>query len=504
MKLFVRPIALALLLVPGAARAFPVTVVQQTGPVTRRFNIAVLGDGYRPEDQAKLTSDAKTLVDDLFAAEPYSSYRGLFNVKVVQAVSQDRGAAGGRGGNSPNTAFSATFLCEGSEPTRLLCADDEAVLAAAARDVPEFNLAVVLSNDTTYGGSGGDVPCVSANPDSAEILRHELGHTIGDLADEYEDPYPGYGLCSRADDCREPNVTLRNVRADIKWLDWIAATTPVPTPEDGQIAGVGVFEGARYLSSGVYRPVESGCKMRELDEPFCPVCKEGLVRAFWNLPNTNLIDEVTPAGDVQTDTCTRAAFSITTPTIQPSTLRFSWTIDGQPRAGAKASFDVTPGLLPAGQHVVAVTVTDATPLVRSDPEGLLKEEHSWALTLAACDSEASAPIDSGGAGGVGEDGGTESDGPTAIDDAVAPPKDATTPTHVNDGGGGASGAPGRDASSVPRRDSSDVVGGCACRVTGAGRGDGAGRAALSSLLLAWAAVRRSRRARGPIARKLVT
>ena len=161
-------LALALWLAPGAAAAFPVTVLQETGPVTKRYNIAVLGDGYRSDDQAKLTTDATNLIDDIFEQAPYASYRGLFNIKIVQAVSIDRGARGGTAGGTPNTAFSANFSCDGV--SRLLCVNERAVIAAAARDVPEYNLAVVIVNDTKYGGSGGDVPCVSTNRQAAEIF----------------------------------------------------------------------------------------------------------------------------------------------------------------------------------------------------------------------------------------------------------------------------------------------------------------------------------------------
>ena len=404
--------ALALALPATAAHAFPVTALQQTGPVTRRFNIAVLGDGYRTDEQAKLTSDAKMLIDDVFEQAPYANYRALFNVKVVQSVSVDSGAKRGTVGGNPNTLFGAGYLCAGLQ--RLICGDNRAVLLAAAKDVPEFNLALVVVNDAMYGGSGGDVPYVSANRQASEIIRHELGHTLADLADEYEAPSPNYPACSPANDCPEPNATLRNTRTTIKWLQWIPATTPVPTPEGAGFVGAGVFEGARYFSSGIYRPVESICKMRALGQPFCPVCSEGLVRAFWNLPNTGLIDDAAPSGDVKADTCAPVTFSVVTPTITPSTLTFSWTVDGKPQVATSTSLAVIPGSLSAGPHQVLVTVTDSTPLVRSDPQGLLRQKQSWNLTTVECAADASPPIDSaaGDTAEAGEDAPAADTGPS--------------------------------------------------------------------------------------------
>jgi hypothetical protein len=149
-------LAFAFAVYSASAAAFPVTPVQQAGPVAQRFNVAILGDGYRAADQAKLTNDAKTLVNALFDGIPYQPYRLLFNFKVIQSVSQDQGAKGGSAGGTPNTLFGANYDCQGV--SQLICVDDTAVLTAAANDMPEFDLAVVVVNDSKYGGSGGGSP----------------------------------------------------------------------------------------------------------------------------------------------------------------------------------------------------------------------------------------------------------------------------------------------------------------------------------------------------------
>ena len=398
MRLRAAGLGLALLCASGSAAAFPVNVLQNAGPSERRFNVAILGDGYRASDQAKLTSDAKQLIEDVFAVAPYKSYRQLFNFKVVQSVSVDQGAKGGQAGGTPNTLFKAYYNC--SNVPQLVCFDDGAVLSAAAADVPEFDLALLLVNDAKYGGSGGDVPCVSTHEDAAEILRHELGHNIANLADEYESPYPGYPTCDSVKDCSEPNATLRSTRAAIKWLDWLDTTTPVPTPKTGSFDGVGVFEGGRYLSTGMYRPMREHCKMRSLGEPFCPVCGEALVRSFWNLPNVHLIDQAQPTGVVSGTPCSTTELSVTSPAISPPSLGYSWTIDGKLRAAATSAKLALSGLgLSDGLHQIVVTVRDTTQLVRSDPQNLLSEQHTWQLDLGECPADAGPPPNNGGNGG---------------------------------------------------------------------------------------------------------
>lgn len=401
MKWRTLPLAGALTVLPALAAAFPVTAIQQAGPVTQRFNVVILGDGYTASEQAKLTSDAKALVSELFDGAPYQPYRQLFNFKVIQSVSQDSGAAEDPDSGAPNTLFGAYYDCEGV--SQLICVNEAAVLSAAAADVPEFDLALVVVNDSNYGGSGGDVPVVSTDPDAAEILRHELGHTLGHLADEYSDPYPSYPPCSAAEDCTEPNVTLRNVRAQIKWLDWIDPSTPVPTTG---FNGVGLFEGARYLSHGIYRPVDWNCKMQSLNLPFCPVCAEALVRAFWNLKNVHLIDDADPPGDLATSRCVDTTFSVKTPSITPSTLSVSWTVDNHPQAETSASLMIPAGALSAGAHIIVATVNDATTLVRSDPQGKLSEAHAFTYRVPDC------TMGAGGAAGADTDGGAAGEGTT--------------------------------------------------------------------------------------------
>ena len=87
-------------------------------------------------------------------------------------------------------------------------------------------------NDPKYGGSGGPVCASSSNEDSFEVLAHEIGHSMAHLADEYS--YEGnQPPCNAQTDCREANATLRTMREQIKWQDWIEATTPLPTTSSG-------------------------------------------------------------------------------------------------------------------------------------------------------------------------------------------------------------------------------------------------------------------------------
>ena len=102
-------------------------------------------------------------------------------------------------------------------------------------------------------------------------MIHEFGHTFTGLADEYDSPYPGYPPCTDllAQTC-EANVTNQTIAASVKWRDLFTPGIWIPTPSG--TPGIGLFEGARYQSTDMYRPADQ-CEMRQLGVEFCSVCR---------------------------------------------------------------------------------------------------------------------------------------------------------------------------------------------------------------------------------------
>jgi hypothetical protein len=395
------------------AQALDVTTLRDAGPAERRHNVVVLGDGYRVEDQAQLASDAEALVNYLFGVSPLQQYAQFFNVKLVHVISNEAGGDNGNFGALRDTALGASFDCfgpgQGFGSQSLICLNDGAAFSVALEHVPEMDLLLVLVNDTKVGAGGGSLLVSSAAPASFESVAHELGHRLGDLADENE-AANAFPACNAASDCFEANVTLRTIREQVKWNAWLEAATPVPTPETGTYAGVvGVFEGARYETFGIYRPAQN-CKMRELGQPYCAVCSEQLVRSIWSGGKLRVIESFVPEAELSIGDCAVAEFQITSPVIVPSTYRHTWTVDGVEQAESDASLELDPATLGAGAHEVRVRVEDATALVRSDPEGLLDAEQVWTISVSpdAC-------AGSGGSNdaGVVPDAGSEGGAPNA-------------------------------------------------------------------------------------------
>jgi MYXO-CTERM domain-containing protein len=451
----------------------------------------VLGDGYRTQDQAKLKTDAQGIVDYLFGVTPLKQYSAFINVKLIHVVSNEAGADNGSAGGQRDTALDSYFNCGGID--RLLCVDGGKAATVAAEDVPEYNFAVVIVNDTKYGGSGGAICASSANSESFEVMAHEIGHSLARLADEYD--YEGnQPPCSEQQDCREANVTLRTQRDQVKWRDWILDATPIPTPKTDQYgAVVGLFEGARYQATGAYRP-QLNCKMKDLNNDYCAVCTEQFVRSIWQFDNVQMIESATPGENVQADDCAPIQLQVTTPPITPSTYRYTWSVDGKAQVEMSEMLQLTPGALMQGTHQVSLLVEDVTEMVRTDPEELLREEHSWSVSVTRSDC----PAVVGGTGGAAGSGGVAGSGGGG---AGGLPMGGVAGLAGGVAGAGGAGAQGGVAGSLaagaggvppntgtpapPPRDSS----GCGCAVVGADRGAGVAPLALLGLLL----MRRRRR-----------
>jgi hypothetical protein len=298
-------------------------------------------------------------------------------------------------GTMVDTAFDARYCAYNIH--RLLVVNQSKVAAAAAA-VPEWDQILVIVNDTTYGGSGGTHSVVSMNSRAPEIAQHEYGHAFANLADEYESAYPGYPECSdRGGPLCEPNVTDVTARASIKWNPWILPSVPVPTePEfDPAFADVvGLFEGARYKSSGMYRPGQN-CMMRSLGAPYCAVPSQAYVLTLYNGGWGSPAGGIRPVepGSLSPGANTLSLLLGSSQTFRAAVLQpvggpeaeIRWTVDGVTAQTQAQAFTYTPTPADAGRSVeIGLHVHDRTPLVHpAMAGGALDYDHTWTVTVKA-------------------------------------------------------------------------------------------------------------------------
>ncbi|MCS0636946.1 M64 family metallopeptidase [Streptomyces sp. LP05-1] len=338
-----------------AAAAATVEPVEVNGPSSSKVDLVFVGDGYTSAQLDSYRGHVRSKVNELFAVEPFKSYRSLFNIWQVNVVSRESGVDDDPSqGVRRDTALDMNYYCGGT--ARLLCVN-EAKAAQYAAQAPAVDQVVALANSTTYGGAGGTAATAAGgNAQAGQIVVHELGHSLGGLADEYDSPGRHQGGEEPEQNVSVyPQATMKAYQ--LKWYRWLGQ----PTPDGGTI---GTFEGAKYAATGIYRPSQNSI-MRTLGREFNAPSREAMIAAFYR-----------KAGVAAKAPAVRGAAGGERLAVAPQrpdgrALTVSWRIDGRPYAHTGGSLDTA--RIPAGRlagkgpHRITATVTDPTPWVR-DPE----------------------------------------------------------------------------------------------------------------------------------------
>jgi len=382
-----------------------------SGPPANRVDILVLGDGYTAAQTATFATHAQNLYDAMFNVSPYEDYANLVNWTTGFVTSNQSGAdhppyQAGCGtlaccadsaastdpfaGQFSDTALDARFCT--SNIHRLLTTSSSKTMAAAAA-YPNWDHILVTVNDSVYGGAGGSYAVTSANASGPLVVIHEYGHSFSKLADEYTSAYPGFPACSdiTSPPC-EANVTNQTTPALIKWAPLLTPAIPIPTPPG--TPGTGLFEGARYLTTGMYRPTSSTCLMRSLGSTFCSVCAAAYVKRLYSggfgapAAGIDLIEPGTEAPPSAVPVAYTAGNSLTVsatvlvPTLGSVTRQ--WLLDGIEIPGATGSSHVfnQASATPA-TRTLRLRVTDTTgTLPTSMAGGVLEHTRSWTINIS--------------------------------------------------------------------------------------------------------------------------
>ena len=240
----------------------------QTHEKGNGISIVITGDCFTDQDIAagEFETIARQTMEDFFGVEPFTTFRNLFDVYSVVAVSKTRYSVYG-------TALGAQF----GEGSAVSCDEDKVKeYSHKALSNLDETLTIVIVNknrnsgtaympiptlDTDYG-SGFSYACFGLQAQSAArrlLINHEAnGHGFTKLLDEYYirggSPYPeenkpyirntyfarGYGA----------NVDFESDPKKVKWSKFLF-------DDRYKYDGLGVFEGGLTFPNGVWRPSDN-------------------------------------------------------------------------------------------------------------------------------------------------------------------------------------------------------------------------------------------------------
>ncbi|GLI01392.1 M64 family metallopeptidase [Phytohabitans aurantiacus] len=390
-------IAAALPVSPAGAAPGDATLVplQVTGPANQRLNLVVLGDGYTEAELPKFRADVDRHLNVLWSIEPFRGYRNYFNVYVIEIESGESGIRCDPDDDPPNPdritplglhyadgctnplARGITFQNYGTQALGRYLQQLVAPLGVTAAN----RQVLALANTDTYGGIGGTNATTSGGaPQGPLITPHELGHSLGQLQDEYpysNRPDPGGPYCTT--NCTEPAsrhhtlLTEQQMRdQQAKWWRWLG--------EESESGGtIGRYESGLYTSSGVWRPSEHSI-MRWIGFPFDQVGREIMTQRISGRRDTNAM----ALSSTPTDQPAGATDVLWVETQHPTyhQLDVAWSLNGSTldthnsRNLDLAAAGARPG------DTVTVTVTDPTPFVR-DPAirngPALTQRRTWTI-----------------------------------------------------------------------------------------------------------------------------
>lgn len=260
------------------------------GPVSAKYDIVFIGDGFTLAEQSLFNAKVGEAVDALSKTQPYASSICSFNIWRVNVISKESGISSPNNNIVKNTELDCYFGDRrNGQPERCIYTRKEEKCYEAAQQALSYDVVFVLVNEKSWGGTeGGLVFSTIANGFSG-IITHELGHKIAQLGDEYSCLY-----CDRTDDEKvyngpEPvyvNLTIQNDRTKVKWKQFILASTKIPTDQNNPLGVVGLFEGGGYAKKRIYRP-QYECLMENVLSDFCMVCNAAMKSVLRRYCNNN-------------------------------------------------------------------------------------------------------------------------------------------------------------------------------------------------------------------------
>ena len=274
-------------------------VLKQAATEGNGLDIVIMGDGFSDRLIADGTYDEamNVVLDAIFAEEPFKSFKNLFNIYVVYAVSENEIIG-------KNTAFLTTDS-RGDWAGAIGSWDEDkvrafAIMASSKSDTREITPIVVLNSATNDGSvktqigynseylsdpnwddyhGGENFTYISGpfTPDISYTAVHEMGHAFGQLADEYL--YEGYEDYSANAYFQStwPNMCIYGMYKNIDFTSDVNSIKWKHFLNDSRYTNecLNCYEGAMF-KYGVWRPTENSIMRNDHDGHYNAPSREAI------------------------------------------------------------------------------------------------------------------------------------------------------------------------------------------------------------------------------------
>lgn len=382
----------------GSATVVP---LQVTGPPEERLNLIILGDGYTAEEMQQFRDDVDKHLNVQWSIEPFRSYRDYFNVYMIEIVS---GASGiscdpDDGNVRRDTPLKLQYAstCPAGVNARGVTfgAGGQQALEQYVSMIPgvtaQNRQTLTIANTSTYGGIGGrNATTTGQAPQGPLVSPHELGHSLGQLQDEY--PYSARNVPGGVHPDTEPTsihhtrlTTQEMLDQQAKWYRWLG--------EESLSGGIiDRYESGMTRSSNVWRPSEHSI-MRWIGYHFDQVGRERMIEkisgrrdvAQMSLHSTPTDQPVSPKDVLWVETMHPLYHELTV----------TWAVNGKTvkKTDNSRNLDLEKHRVRPGD-TVTVTVSDDTKDVR-DPAvadgGTLTQTRQWTIAEPAAKGASTPP-----------------------------------------------------------------------------------------------------------------
>ena len=235
------------------------------------INIVLLGDGFSDREIKDGVYDhvMNKAYESFFEVEPYRSYKHLFNVNYVEAVSMDEGVSKGN-----ETTFGSIITADNGIDINMQGCQKYVTKVVPWDEMEQTLVIMIVKADmhTTLGmchmlypdtahdyGDGFSVACCTWNKnedsDFRVVVHHEAcGHGFAKLGDEYW--YDGrgqipesqkVGILSQVPNGWWKNIDFTNDPSQVKWSKFLNL-------DAYRMENLGCYEGGFIYEFGVWRP----------------------------------------------------------------------------------------------------------------------------------------------------------------------------------------------------------------------------------------------------------